>query len=545
MSWICWVLVFCTAKYTAATEAIHFGLNCLNKEQTYRYQVFDKENVFIPCGQPYQEQHSAPVCENCIQWFLEKDGELNEIGINKHANITKKGNTLLFSPAEIHHSGVYICKMDNVCLRIILDVRTKDICLTYEPSSKYVLLNIKNTISCPSQNCHHGLNKSGIKWYKNGKKIIEKPTRTGLKLTGNGVVITETYSADRGLYTCDYSLYLNGSLWTVRATVDVEVAAKETEKKPEILHPKDGDHVEAELGKPLKLECRVVFGYERYLNAGIDWIKLHPGSKEEKLERTHLEAPKQVVEGTGTTYILTSTLHKVSIDDFNSTFLCRVRNFVGTATSVVKLIRKKTGSGLIYLHWTEIVLLYRNYLSKDETLGDDKEFDAFVSYAKHDSDSQEETFEDSYGEEVFATQFLPSVLEDKYNFKLCLLERDILPGGAYVEDVVKIIKRSRRVIVILSQRYITSPSVFELQAAVTCSLEEEPIKLILVKFSPFKEPESLPHIVKKALNALPRLEWKGKLDSSASIDTKFWNKVRYHMPVKNNKKQKKMGSLLK
>lgn len=564
MPWICWVIVFYTVKYTPATEAIPYDfLNCLMKVQTYRYQIFEKEKVFIPCARPDQEQRSTPVCEDCIQWYLEKGfGDLDEIGMSNYENITKKGNTLLFSSAEIQNSGMYICKVENVCLRIILDVRTKDICLPYEPSSKYIILNLKNNISCPSQHCHHGLNKSKVKWYKDGKEIIERITRRSLKLTGDAIVFTQTYEPDGGLYTCDYSLYINESQWTVRATIDVEVGAKETEKKPEILHPKDGEHIEAELGKPLKLHCRVVFGFERYLNPVINWIKLHPGSREEKLDHTHLEVPKQHVTGVGTTYILTSTLQKVSVDDFNSTFLCHVRNSKGNATSVIKLIRKQTdivflvyilcvsvllllmllvGSGLIYLHWTEIVLLYRNYLAKDETLGDDKDFDAFVSYAKHNSDFHEETFEDSHDEEVFATQFLPSVLEDKYHFKLCLLERDILPGGAYIEDVVKIIKRSRRLIAILSQRYITSPSVFELQAAITCTLEEEPIKLILIQLSPFKEPKSLPHIVKKALNALPTVEWKGNSDYSPSIDTKFWNKVRYQMPVK---RQKKIGFLI-
>nr|7FCH_A Chain A, Interleukin-18 receptor accessory protein [Homo sapiens]7FCH_B Chain B, Interleukin-18 receptor accessory protein [Homo sapiens]7FCH_C Chain C, Interleukin-18 receptor accessory protein [Homo sapiens]7FCH_D Chain D, Interleukin-18 receptor accessory protein [Homo sapiens] len=157
-----------------------------------------------------------------------------------------------------------------------------------------------------------------------------------------------------------------------------------------------------------------------------------------------------------------------------------------------------------------------------------KDFDAFVSYAKWSSFPSEAT--SSLSEEHLALSLFPDVLENKYGYSLCLLERDVAPGGVYAEDIVSIIKRSRRGIFILSPNYVNGPSIFELQAAVNLALDDQTLKLILIKFCYFQEPESLPHLVKKALRVLPTVTWRGL--KSVPPNSRFWAKMRYHMPVK-------------
>lgn len=58
---------------------------------------------------------------------------------------------------------------------------------------------------------------------------------------------------------------------------------------------------------------------------------------------------------------------------------------------------------------------------------DKKVFDAFVSYAKWSSFGSEVT--SSLSEEYLALNLFPEVLENKYGYNLCLLERDVAPGG--------------------------------------------------------------------------------------------------------------------
>ncbi|XP_008697329.1 interleukin-18 receptor accessory protein isoform X3 [Ursus maritimus] len=160
-----------------------------------------------------------------------------------------------------------------------------------------------------------------------------------------------------------------------------------------------------------------------------------------------------------------------------------------------------------------------------------KVFDAFVSYAKWSSSESEAS--SSLSEEYLALNLFPEVLENKYGYNLCLLERDVAPGGVYAEDIVNMIKKSRRGIFILSPNYVNGPSIFELQAAVNLALDDQRLKLILIKFCSFQEPESLPHIVKRALRVLPTVTWRNS--KSVPPNSRFWKQMRYHMPVKNSK----------
>ncbi|XP_077340597.1 interleukin-18 receptor accessory protein [Lithobates pipiens] len=552
------------------TEVTEFHPNCSDREPDYRYQVFAKENVFFQC--PVISSYNGngkPSNKERTQWFSQKsDGNIQKMIYGRDLKATKSAILLWFSPAEMRHSGNYLCNVDNDCIKLAVFVQSKDNCiLPYGSSSLYFTTDKTNElISCPSQGCQHMKNISNLKWYKSEKfASVTSPERYSLKIINNVIQLDKIYKDDVGVYTCDFDVYVNSSKWIVRATIKIEVGSPDTQKPPEILGPSNGTILTAEIGKPLNLTCRIRFGPEIYFNPVIKWKSMYPNYEKElsvhvgvhELCRNTSNSVSNVTVIGEKECFLTITLDKVTENDIIATFCCYAENAVGNVTTVVTLSLKPIdivfltyilcgavlllailllGSGMIYFYWIEIVLLYRNYISKDETIGDDKDFDAFISYASQGYELDMETLEsysDKYDEERFAIQLLPDVLEDKYNYKLCILERDILPGGAYVEDIAKIIKRSRRAIFILSEKYIRSPKVFELQAAITCSLEEqEALKLILIKFKPFKEPEFLPNVVRKALNTLPMVTWKGDFDSKSSQNLKFWNRIRYYMPVK-------------
>ncbi|XP_015266386.1 PREDICTED: interleukin-18 receptor accessory protein [Gekko japonicus] len=249
-------------------------------------------------------------------------------------------------------------------------------------------------------------------------------------------------------------------------------------------------------GQPLELKCQVKFGFHSNASSLIQWYR------QKKLVYENRFFPNELGDET---FVDTFRLEEVTKKDLRTVFVCLAKNSVGESVGQFRLKRRKKP--------------------------DNKEFDAFVSYAKPDFPESDPM---SLSEEQFALEVLPQILENKYGYKLCFIERDILPGGAYTDDVVNAVKRSRRTVVILSPSYVNGPAMFELEAAVKTALEFTTTKLILVEFMPCQEPESLPCKVKKALRILPRITWK--MSTSPAGNKHFWKRLHYHMPVKRIKR---------
>ncbi|XP_071991983.1 interleukin-18 receptor accessory protein [Engystomops pustulosus] len=532
--------------------------DCSEEEPHYRYLVYPGDIVYFQCNLPSNELASTG--KNAIHWFKQKpNGSFKEVEFGKDLSVGRNGSALHIVQPKQKHSGTYICRSKHLCRKIIVQVKEMENCFKHAPKSLLFRTTDKgSTMSCPSLSCHQEKNITNVMWLKteNLEPVIS-PLRPSINLNKNDIQFSNIFVPHSGIYTCDHVLYMNGNRWIIRATIKLSVDVPDTRKPPIIMGPFNGTEIKAELGKPFKLQCRIKYGYERNFKPLFKWTILHPEGNEE-----HFGIP-DFCSGSGKSSGLegydctvTITLEQVTEKDLRKIYQCSAQNSQGNVTTIVRLSKKEPdlvirtyilcasilvlliilmAAGTVYIYWVEIVLLYRHYLSKDETIGDNKDFDAFISYATGFSEETTGNSYENYEDEQFATHLLPSVLEDTYHYKLCILERDILPGGAYVEDIAKIIRRSRRAIFILSQRYITGPSLFELQAAITCSLEEqERLKLILIKLKPFKEPETLPHIVKKALRALPTVSWKGDTNSKSQA-SKFWRRIRYYMPVKKSR----------
>ncbi|NXI37492.1 I18RA protein, partial [Galbula dea] len=547
---LCWIL----ALFVSGAEVQEINLLGCSQVEPLWYRAISDEKFVLQCVSPNRD--AAHIYNNSllkqpkVKWFWhQKDKEPLKV-IKESSHPALQGDALWFQPIRDSDSGVYICMIwENIpCLKIVLEVQTKKAanCSSYGPNMLHLLAGTGNSITCPGTKCYSQIKKSDVKWYKDGQQVKRVKSRQSLKLKQNEISLIPTYDQDAGMYVCDYILYENTSNWTMRTAVTVEVIAKNTIHPPNFLYPNGVVILEAELGKPLELECRVQFGFERVSQMRVTWKRTNQENRNEKLNqetRVYSNGLK------GKTLLQVAKLEEVTEGDLRSNFTCFAENLVGNATAVIQLKRKQRVfllyilcsaiftlfaflfcTALVYQHWIEMVLMYQSYLVHNETTGDGKEFDAFVSYAKLGSPESDSTL---ISEEKFALELLPDMLENKYGYKLCILERDVLPGGAYTDEVVTAIKQSRRAIIILSPAYVSGPSIFELQAAVNCALEDKKIKLVLIKFQAFHEPETLPPVVKKALRILPVLTWKSS--PAAAPNKKFWKYLRYHMPVKATK----------
>ncbi|XP_022454723.1 interleukin-18 receptor accessory protein isoform X2 [Delphinapterus leucas] len=461
-----------------------------------------------------------------VQWYLQPPNRdpLVEITQN-YPHVIQDKSTLHFLTTEMNNAGSYICrprirspKDEACCVKMILEVKPKTnmSCGSSISHEQLLLLGSMGSIYCPGLSHQNDTQSPEVTWYQNGKLLSEKRR--------NPIEVDDVYDYHQGTYVCDYIQSDNSSLWTVRAVVRVKT-----------------------IGKPLTLNCTARFGFEINFKPVIRWY-VKDSDQEWEVPTPEGRSVKSTLKNEVIERVV--FLKEVTQSDLRRKFICFAQNSIGNTTQSIQLKEKKgvvflyillgtvmalagvlTAGALFYMYWIEIVLLYRTYQNKDETLGDEKEFDAFISCGKWSSLESGAT--SSLSEENLALSLFPEVLENKYGYTLCLLERDVAPGGVYAEDIVSIIKKSRRGIFILSPSYVSGPSVFELQAAVNIALEDQTLKLILIKFSSFQEPESLPPLVKKALRVLPTVTWRGF--KSVPPNSRFWTQIRYHMPVKSSK----------
>ncbi|NWR08329.1 I18RA protein, partial [Paradoxornis webbianus] len=548
---LCWILTF----FVSGVDVREINLpGCSHVEPQIWYRAINGEEFVLQCALPDRDANNiynnSLLNQHKVKWFWHQKDKATLKAIKESSNLAFQGDALWFKPIGDSASGVYICKIwGNIpCLKIVLDVQTKKAakCSGYDTNMLYLLAGSGNSITCPGTKCYNHTKKPDVKWYKDGHQIKYRKSRPSLKLKQNEIDLNPTYDKDAGIYVCDYILSDNITKWTVRTTVTVEVIAKKTIHPPNLLYPNGVVILEVEVGKPLELKCHVQFGFETASPMRVTWKQNNEENVNEKLNQKTSVYPKDLK---GHTLLHVATLKEVTENDLRSNFTCFAENSVGNATAVIQLKRKPRVlflyvlcsaistlfafvlcTAFVYQHWIEIVLMYRSYLVHSKSTEDGKEFDAFVSYAKLNSSESDSAL---ISEEKFALELLPDMLENKCGYKLCILERDILPGGAYTDEVVTAIKQSRRVIIILSPAYVSGPSIFELQAAVNCALEDKRIKLVLIKFKDFQEPETLPPVVKKALRILPVVTWKSSI--SAAPHKKFWKYMCYHMPVKTTK----------
>ncbi|NXA04716.1 IL18R protein, partial [Sapayoa aenigma] len=139
-------------------------------------------------------------------------------------------------------------------------------------------------------------------------------------------------------------------------------------------------------------------------------------------------------------------IKKVTDEDLDYNFTCMLQADENTQIKIVKLKKGNIQDLPVHIFTTamilavlfpfvavaavfvcvmfrvDLVLFYRNICKRDDTAGDGKEYDAFVSYLKDCVSPIEE-------EREFALKILPMILEENFGYKLCIFERDVFPGG--------------------------------------------------------------------------------------------------------------------
>lgn len=513
------ILTLCILIVKSASKS------CIHRSQIH---VVEGEPFYLkPCG------ISAPVHRNetaTMRWFKgSASHEYRELNNRSSPRVTFHDHTLEFWPVEMEDEGTYISQVGNDRRNWTLNVtkRNKHSCFSDKlVTSRDVEVNKSLHITCKNPNYEELIQDTWL--YKNCKEISKTPR-----------ILKDAEFGDEGYYSCVFSVHHNGTRYNITKTVNITVIEGRSKVTPAILGPKC-EKVGVELGKDVELNCSASLNKDDLFYWSI--------RKEDSSDPNVQEDRKET-----TTWISEGKLHaskilrfqKITENYLNVLYNCTVANEEAIDTKSFVLVRKEipdipghvfTGGVtvlvlasvaavciviLCVIYKVDLVLFYRRIAERDETLTDGKTYDAFVSYLKECHPENKEEY-------TFAVETLPRVLEKQFGYKLCIFERDVVPGGAVVDEIHSLIEKSRRLIIVLSQSYLTNGARRELESGLHEALVERKIKIILIEFTPASNITFLPPSL-KLLKSYRVLKWRA---DSPSMNSRFWKNLVYLMPAK-------------
>lgn len=191
----------------------------------------------------------------------------------------------------------------------------------------------------------------------------------------------------------------------------------------------------------------------------------------------------------------------------------------------------------------DIVLWYRDscYDFLPPKASDGKTYDAYILYPKTLGEGSPS---DS---DIFVFKILPEVLEKQCGYKLFIYGRDDDVGEDIIEVTNENIKKSRRLIIILVREtlgfsWLASSS--EEQIAMYNALIQDGIKVVLLELEKIQDYEKMPESIKFIKQKQGAICWSGDIRAeSQSAKSRFWKKVRYHLPVRQQPRSSKQQLL--
>ncbi|KAM9766959.1 interleukin-1 receptor accessory protein-like 1 isoform 2-T2 [Menidia menidia] len=524
-----------------------------------KYKVLLGEPVRIKCALFYgyirANYTHAQSTGLSLMWYKSAGhGDFEEPISFDGTRMSKEEDAIWFRPAELDDVGYYSCVLRNstYCMKVSmsLTVAENDTDLCYNSKMRFfekAELSKSKDITCPGiEDYIQAGVEPEIVWYKECKP---KQWRQTIERKRDILSIKEVREDDIGNYTCE----LPFGNFVVRRTTELSVTAPLTDKPPKILFPSENQMsiIEMAIGSPVNLTCRAFFGYSGDVSPLIYWMKGDKFIEDLDEERVQESDIKTIREHLGeqevSIYLTIDSLEEIDLGNYS----CYVENGNGRRQANIQLTKKAElmytvelagGLGAILLlliclvtlykcYRIELMLFYRNHFGSEDLDGDNKDYDAYLSYTKVDPDQwSQETRE----EERFALEILPDVLEKHYGYKLFIPDRDLIPTGTYIEDVARCVDQSKRLIIVMTPSFVMRRgwSIFELETRLRNMLVTGEIKVILIECAElrgimnYQEVEALKHTIKM----LTVIKWRGP--SSNKLNSKFWKQLLYEMPFK-------------
>ncbi|XP_077146416.1 interleukin-1 receptor accessory protein isoform X1 [Ranitomeya variabilis] len=547
-------LLMCLLVLTITRDCICERCDDWGEDTRKLTQAYDGEPVRIRCPlfedylkHNYSTAHSAGLT---LMWYWTGKGKDLEEPINIRLpdnRISKDKDILWFRPVLLNDTGNYTCMLRNTtfCLKIAfpLEVLKKDpdSCVSIDKAAEAVTFPLEEnrSLTCPDTEGYYQSDVTPIvNWYMNCALVKGFVGRHPDGLSLHFVYVVQRFE---GNYTCIVSYEENGRAYNLTRTTYVKtIASLMYAKPPVMITPNDKQTFEFIAGGELHISCEVYFSYVNNSFNDIGWTI--NGKSEGDFTDPRIYVNVSVTADTtlpgAQTVKKELRIKNITPDELKHNYTCTAKNTLGVVSRQA-LVKEKVGPpryitelacGLgatlflvvcfvvvYHVYWLEMVLFYRAHFGTDETIGDGKEYDVYVSYARNAE------------EEEFVLVTLRGVLENEFGYKLCIFDRDSLPGGNTVEAVFEFIQRSRRMIVVLSPDYLTDKSIsmLELKLGIVCH-NAVCTSLVIVEY---KQLHGTHTTISKLKESVPFVRWDG--ESSRRSSSRFWKALRLVLPLRS------------
>ncbi|XP_056139357.1 interleukin-1 receptor accessory protein isoform X2 [Lampris incognitus] len=479
-------------------------------------------------------------------WYHVPAGQDLEQPIEYSQRLSKERERLWLQPATMEDKGQYICMLSNKssCTKIAMRLevlsheeagpgQAHEVPVAVAPTHVVIPFQEGETLECPNLQDISKMadDQPTVTWHN-----VNRFWNSDREVKKGRLVIHLMLENYQDLYYCFVSYHRHGKNLRFTRVINVTaVSPSRLPKVPSILYPTQ-DHVYT-VKLEVRLQCTGMFPY---LEGPLHIWWTVDGKTVDQLSDTRFSKTDRPVKSdfgdrTEESVLLIQDFQTADLD---RKYQCSVRNQKGNATRTATLQKEENlpsvelgcGLGVVlvlmlilfgvyHVFWLELLLFYRSWFGTDERYTDDKEFDVYISYARQ------------YEEENFVLSTLRRVLENELGYTVCIFDRDSLPGGTITDETLTFVRRSRRLLVVLSPGYAArgSQALLELKAGLDGMALGGHLRVILVQYRPLQR-HAWVRELRRARVALALVRWQG--DKSNELTSYFWKRLRVELPMR-------------